>query len=244
MKAAIGSVGLALSLASVGGAQSTASITGQITDRASGRALLAEVIGVGLNRSVRSDSSGHYEFAGLPAGLTITFQARALGFKSALFTLQLPAGSRLTQSIMLDSADVAQTLPAVDVSSTVNYRLADFERRRQTGRGQYMTDADIKRTGASTLLEAVRGLRGVLYECGGGGGCYVRMARAPMRCLPEFIVDQQVMNDFGPRTPIGDIVAIELYTGPGDVAGEFAGRNAGCGVIVIWTRSGPSPRRP
>ena len=28
----------------------------------------------------------------------------------------------------------------------------------------------------------------------------------------------------------------------GEATGEFAGRNAGCGVIVVWTRAGP-PRR-
>ena len=66
------------------------------------------------------------------------------------------------------------------------------------------------------------------------------MARAPMRCMPEFIVDDQVMNDFGPVTPIRDIIALELYTGPAEVPGEYAGRNAGCGVVVIWTRSGPT----
>jgi hypothetical protein len=63
-----------------------------------------------------------------------------------------------------------------------------------------------------------------------------------MRCLPEFIVDDHVMNDFGPLTPIRDIVGLEVYTGPSEVPGEYAGRNAGCGVVVIWTRSGPTKK--
>ena len=69
------------------------------------------------------------------------------------------------------------------------------------------------------------------------------MARAPMRCHPEYIIDERVDNTFGPDTPIRDIEGIEVYTGPSDVPGEFAGRNAGCGVIVVWTRSGPSRSR-
>jgi outer membrane cobalamin receptor len=140
----------------------------------------------------------------------------------------------------------ATALPAVSVNATspvVNRRLVDFERRRSTGNGQYLTRADIERSGAYNLQAAIRGLRGVIYECGGGAGCFVRMARAPMKCLPDYVVDERVNNSFGPSTPIRDIEAIEVYTGPGDVAGEFAGSNAGCGVIVIWTRSGP-PRRP
>jgi hypothetical protein len=69
------------------------------------------------------------------------------------------------------------------------------------------------------------------------------MSNAPMRCLPEYVVDNQVMNDFGPSTPIRDIIGLEVYTGPSEVPGEYAGRYAGCGVVVIWTRSGPT-RKP
>ena len=71
---------------------------------------------------------------------------------------------------------------------------------------------------------------------------HIRMVRAPMQCLPEYVVDDNVDNSFGPGIPVRDIEALEIYTGPADVPGEYAGRNAGCGVIVIWTRSGP-PRR-
>ena len=52
-----------------------------------------------------------------------------------------------------------------------------------------------------------------------------------------------VTNDFGPFTPIRDIVALEVYLGPSDIPGEFAGTNAGCGAIVVWTRSGKEIRR-
>jgi hypothetical protein len=65
-----------------------------------------------------------------------------------------------------------------------------------------------------------------------------------MQCNPDYIVDEQVNNSFGPGIAIRDIEAIEVYTGPSDVPGEFAGRNAGCGVIVIWTKSGPGRRKP
>jgi hypothetical protein len=68
------------------------------------------------------------------------------------------------------------------------------------------------------------------------------MARAPNNCDPQYVVDSRVDNMFGPTTPIRDIVGLEIYTGPSDVPGEFAGRDAGCGVVVIWTRFGPTRR--
>jgi hypothetical protein len=70
------------------------------------------------------------------------------------------------------------------------------------------------------------------------------MVRAPMNCPPDYVIDGQFDNGFGPSTPIRDIVALEVYTGPADVPGEFAGRTAGCGVVVVWTRSGPTRRLP
>lgn len=201
----------------------------------------AEIVLAEAGRTVRADSAGRFEFRGVRSG-PITLRVRALGYASQVVAFELSAGQEVDRIITLDAS--VQTLTGIDVSAAASsgYRLSGFERRSQTGRGQYMNEAQIRQINAATVPELLRNLRGVLFECGGGAGCYVRMARAPMRCLPEFIVDNQVMNDFGPRTPIGDVVAIEVYSGPGDVAGEFAGSNAACGVIVLWTRSGPNKR--
>lgn len=144
-----------------------------------------------------------------------------------------------------DPTSRAQTLPMVSVEAapSMGPRFANFERRRKTGAGQYVVREDIERGGYSTLQDVARGMRGVTVECGGGRGCYIRMVRAPMRCLPEYVIDDNVDNIFGPTMPVRDIEAMEVYTGPADVPGEYAGRNAGCGVIVIWTKSGPIRRK-
>jgi hypothetical protein len=73
------------------------------------------------------------------------------------------------------------------------------------------------------------------------------MARALPSCYPQYIVDGRPDNFFGPNVAVRDIEGIEVYTGAADVPGEFAGTDAGCGVVVIWTRNGPPPppsRRP
>jgi hypothetical protein len=138
----------------------------------------------------------------------------------------------------------ATPLPSVGVTAQAPgaYRYVAFERRRKTGRGRYLTEDDIISMGAYNVPDAVKNFPGVLYECD-SEGCWVRFSRAPARCLPEYIVDDQVMNDFGRWTPIRDIVAMEIYQGPADVPGEYSGSNAGCGVIVIWTRNGPPPKK-
>jgi Carboxypeptidase regulatory-like domain len=221
-------------------------IRGRVVDRSSNAGLAGvELVFLGDNRSVHTDTGGRYRFAALPAG-TVQLLVRAPSFPATQIIVALSPGQDVERTIVLDStarsAD-GQPLPAVVVTeSEIDRRLVDFHRRRRLGRGHYLTRVEIERSGANSLQDAVRSLRGVTTECGGGGGCFVRMVRAPMQCRPDYVIDRRVDNSFGPSTPIRDIEALEVYTGPSDVPGEFAGQSAGCGVIVIWTRAGP-PRR-
>ena len=53
------------------------------------------------------------------------------------------------------------------------------------------------------------------------------MVRAPNGCQPEYVVDGRVDNMFGGVTPVRDIVALEIYTGPSDVPGSSRGPTPG-----------------
>jgi hypothetical protein len=64
------------------------------------------------------------------------------------------------------------------------------------------------------------------------------MSRDP-QCFPTWWVDGTRVASFHENTPIRDVYGIEIYRGPGEVPGEFAGSDAACGVIVIWTKSRP-----
>jgi len=230
----------------------SATLSGHVTDRSTGKAIpKARVALLDQTRAVYTDSTGSYVLRELPSGPT-QFVVGAPGYPDLHIIVELLEGQSRDRPVMLDSTAfgrmaAAQALPQVSVTERApaqNYRLVAFEERRRTGRGQYLTEEQIDQTGAYNLSDAVRTLRGIIYECGGPElgerACYVRMSRAPMRCRPEIVIDEQTDNDFGLSTPIRDIVAIEVYTGPADVPGEFAGRNAGCGVIVVWTRAGPA----
>lgn len=235
-------------------------LDGEVIDKQTGLPV-AGVVVVSLHdgKSMTTDTSGIYHFEKLPVGI-VRFLFRATGFPQQGLVIALAAGEAMERRVELDSTAAppnaiaesehppgqrVQQLAPVIVSEEpgMGPRYANFERRRKTGAGQYLVRDDIERAGGSSLQDAVRTLRGVQLECGGGSGCTIRMARAPMRCTPEYVVDDNVDNTFGPTTPVRDIEAIEVYTGPSDVPGEYAGRNAGCGVIVIWTKSGPARRK-
>lgn len=227
----------------------TATIRGRVVDRSTAAGIArSQLLLVDEGRSVVTDSTGRFTFGRVPSG-TVRIRVRALGFPPADALVELRPGEDAVRTIELDSTAASrgtQVLDTVDVSAEAppqSYRLVDFERRRQTGRGHYMTEQEIVRSGASNLQDLMRGLRGVTVACSGGRGCWIHMVRARPNCEPDYVIDGRADNMFGASTPIRDIIALEVYTGPADAPGEFTGVTAGCGVIVIWTRSGPTRRK-
>jgi len=195
---------------------------------------------------------GRYRIEGLKVGIH-RFLVSAVGYGRGSVSLAFAQREVMERDLELDpvgrelSADDSakvQVLAAVSVTAPMSAgrRFDDFERRRITGRGQYVTRTQLEEGQFGTLQDAMRPLRGVRYSCA-GSTCLVQMARAPLGCSPDYVVDERVDNMFGPLVPIRDIQAIEVYTGASDVPGEFAGTNAGCGVIVIWTANGRAPKR-
>ncbi len=232
-------------------------LRGRITDAATGTPLAgATITNLGSGKSATADSTGGFRVEGVGPGLQ-RFMVAATGFPRSNLVLAFAKDEVMERDLALDSTSApppppaaagapdAQRLGGVTVAATASkgLRFRDFERRRVTGRGQYLTSEEIEKGGYYNLQDAVRNMRGVSVSCGGGNGCFIQMARAPMGCRPEYIVDERVDNSFGPQVAIRDIEGIEVYTGPSDVAGEFAGANSGCGVVVIWTKAGPPQRK-
>jgi hypothetical protein len=219
----------------------------------------ARIASPNLRGVTETDSIGRFNITDIPPGI-VRFHVVAAGFPRASFVLPFASGEEMERVLELDSTlAVEDTTPPPTALPTVTVEatplpptwLRDFERRRTTGRGQYVTREEIERRNYNRLSDVVQTMRGVTMDCGGGGGaCQIRMVRAPMQCYPEYWIDGQLNNAWGPTMPVRDIEAMEVYTGPSDTPGEFAGRNAGCGTIVIWTSAGPrrrdtpSSRRP
>lgn len=238
---------------------SSASFAGQVVIRESGNPVpYARLVALTAGGKTHdADSLGRFDITGLSTGIH-RFMVVVPGVPRSTFALAFAKGERIEQIIEIDLAAAAQPsapsaapdpkaqpLAQVEVTAPapMDRRYMDFERRTKTGRGQYVTRKQIEERQYNTLQDVMRQLRGVHVDCGGGAGCFITMARAPMGCSPDYIIDERVDNAFGALTPIRDIEAIEVYTGPADVPGEFAGANAGCGLVVIWTRNGPPKAR-
>lgn len=239
--------------------QTTAALSGRVLDAVTGRGIPGAMVAVTTTGAgVRTDSAGRYRVGGLTVGIH-RFLVSAPGYARGAVSLAFAAREHLERDLelepraMADSITAAaatgsdstmQALPGVEVTADAPLprRFADFERRRATGRGQYRTREELAAANVYTLQDAMRSMRGIRFNCA-GGVCRAQMVRAPLGCAPEYVVDERVDNAFGPLIPIRDIVGLEVYIGAADVPGDFAGRNSGCGVIVIWTTSGREPRR-
>lgn len=229
-----------------------ARLYGTVVDAATGLPLAGvRIVTPSVSTVAVSDSGGRFDLTGIPPGL-VRFHISAAGFPRVTMSLAFTPGEEMERTLELDSATVeaapaARALPqmTIEADAPAPNWLRDFERRRSTGRGHYLTREQVESRGGMRLSDVVQTLRGVSFDCGGGGStCHIRMTRAPMQCYPEYWVDGQLNNAWGPVIPVRDIEALEVYTGPSDTPGEFAGRNSGCGSIVIWTRAGPRAQQP
>ena len=216
--------------------QGKASISGTTVDSATGRPVAgARVIIRSSSRSVASDSSGHFSHFALASG-THLVEVSAIGYLSISRVFELGDAENLSQVFRLSAA--ATALPQVVVEAPRgrgSHRFDDFERRRTSGRGQFLTRAQIEDGHALNLADLVQSFRGVSTECQ-AFTCTVHMTRSLSGCAPAYFVDGRESTTFGPSTPVRDLQGVEVYLGPSETPAEYLGTNSGCGVIALWTK--------
>ncbi len=218
----------------------TATLKGRVVDAELGEQVPGATIRLRPGGSpLTADNSGRFEATGLvPGQIEVTVIALGFATKSWKFTVQ--AGQVVERSFSLEFT--GEKLPEIVVlerAARLMPRYQDFERRRERGIGAYLRWDEIKKKNFNTVGQAMRSIRGVRLDCDQQQfECYVRMSRTP-NCNPAWYVDGVLVGMFHENTPIRDIYGIEVYRGASEVPGEFTGSNAGCGVLVVWTKSKP-----
>src|SRR5437867_4201898 len=118
-------------------------------------------------------------------------------------------------------------------------RFADFERRRESGLGAFLTQERIERANTASLVDVLATVRGVQQVCI-SNQCVAKMVRSPPGCYPQYYLDGNESSSYFARlTPPQDVKGVEIYRGSSETRGEVQGCNSGCGVIAIWTKSAP-----
>jgi hypothetical protein len=215
-------------------------LRGRVIDSEMGTPLAGATVRIGNSGPlVKTDSAGVFEARNVTPGLT-AIEVRQIGFEPGTFDIRIPESGVVQGVFPLDFNGFM--LPAVLVEAravTLMPRYTDFERRRNLRLGAYLRWDELKKGGYSSIGDALRTVRGVRIQCDQARfECSAVMVRAP-NCQPTWWVDGVEVHSFHENTPIRDVYGIEVYRGPGEIPAEFGGSDAGCGVIVVWTKSKP-----
>jgi Carboxypeptidase regulatory-like domain len=218
------------------------SIGGQVVDLAS-RAPVggASVAFLGTRHQTATDSGGRFSQGGLGSG-TYLLQVRAIGYSATSWVLRLGDGEVV--EYLFEIAPLQTQLDPVIVVAPPGFadrRLGEFEERRRTRQGVFFTADQIAASHASTLLDMLRGIPGVRLSCR-SQACIVQMTRGAKGtgCTADWVVDGISASLSGsPHIPIVGIIGIEIYRSASEAPPEFLKPDSQCGVIVIWTKSGP-----
>ena len=203
-----------------------------------------------------TDSSGTFRVAQIPAGMR-TLEIRMLGYAPLALPVEVLAGETLNLELALSPEAVVLTPVEVD-GGTSDRALRGFTARRARGTGRYFDAEELIKMQPRVFTDILRRVAGVQIQPGierYGSGSTVQMGRnsggmGARTCPVEFFVngspfpsarDGNINHFISPD----EVVAVEVYNGAAQIPQEFSNGayNTRCGIVVIWTRSGPEKER-
>lgn len=217
---------LLLLSASVAGAQggtTGGSITGVVVDDNGLPVRDADVLAPPADARARTDSTGHFLLAGLPADF-YHVRVRHIGFTATEITTDLGKGGHVDLKFELKRRPVLLDSVVVQVDGKCPMlRYSGFICRRLTGKGIYLTDDDIMDHGAIELGDIFRGIDGFRIE---QALTQFGMLPNPIPTRGNHCLNALVNGRAYARTnPLPryatDLIAIEIYPTPADVPPEY-----------------------
>ena len=255
-----------LAHAPLAAAQSSASITGRVTDVRSGAPVVgATVVIEGTRFAVSTTDDGRYRITGVPAG-TQSVAARRLGYAVTRHSVTVAEGQQAT-------ADFTMTPSAVSLDQVVVTGTAGGEQLRAIGNAvSSINAAEVLERSAAPDLGSLLAARtpGVVVSTGSGrlgagpainirGRSSIGLGNSPLIYIDGVRVNNAVgsgpvavpgglagqgsqvagrLNDITPE----DIERIEIIKGP--AAATIYGTEASNGVIQIITKKGAAGSKP
>jgi hypothetical protein len=208
-----------------------------------------------------TDQRGFFRLR-VPEGGAYTLSATALGYGEPPPELLEVEGGRITV-VEVELAPAALELPALVVvaeSRPFHLEMHGFYQRRDQGlhTGIFFSPEQVEARRSSRITDLiwsvprVRILQGpagseAIYFRGterisAGGGIGI--------CGPKVYLDRLLVWPGGVGSPAPlreilsgyDLAAMELYRSPAELPPEFGGAESGCGVILLWSRTGGGRR--
>ena len=226
-------------------------LDGVVTDTLLRPLSSADVSVIGTGARVVTGENGRFRMLQVPPGQYLLV-VRRIGYAPTSGIIDVPERDTLRLAYTLVRSN--NLLDTVRVrGSRITMRMLDFERRRQQGQGQFITQEEIERRGSIQTSDFLRYMRGVevsqvttqafagtqVYSRREGGG--FTDSQQQQSCAMQVILDGIIL----PRNfnldllpPPKQIAGIEVYSGAATVPPQFGGVDRRCGVVAFWTRDG------
>lgn len=219
-------------------------VAGRVLDLESGRpieAVQVRLTGEGSEFRRLTDRRGTFMFAEVPAG-AYTLALDHLAYGTHADSLEVVAGEYLELVLRLAMRPIELEPLAVTVRRRpISPRARGFYERLERSSGYFITREDIEGRQPLRITHMIQaqvpGVRLIPLDAFGNLIVFRRHGRI---CAPAVYVD---------GVPVGgtldgfvipnEVEGVEVYKGPATVPAQFA-RDAGCGVVALWTRSGPT----
>lgn len=179
-------------------------------------------------------------------------RASAPGYRpvrGGVFELGFESRIEIEVHLRLDPVELDEVEVAVDEQESLDQThplvVNGFVERAASGRGRFLTPRELERSQHLDLprilqrtgrVEIVNGLRGRT----------VAMRRPGGLCDPVFFIDDRRAP--GTEAWIGvnqqDLLAIEVYRSAAEAPVEYRRFGVDCGVILVWTHTAATARRP
>lgn len=229
------------------GAASGQTVNGRLIDAVTGNPVVGAEIrlmrGDRLIETATSDSTGRFRLSGREAGRYQMIATR-IGYGDVQSQyVELAAGQSVNAELQMSSEAVKLAPLTLEVPRDRYLDSHGFYERMKTGTGDFLTTEQIQRRNTPSLVDLLRGMRGVKIQRNGRSQ---EVYFGTLSCLPMIILDGLTVRwggkSVGTIQPLDDLVqvghiaAVEAYRGGSGLPPEYIGPNAACGVILIWTR--------
>ena len=221
-------------------------IDGVVTDTSLRPLQGADVAVIGTSARLTTGANGRFRLFQIPPGQYLLV-VRQIGYAPTSAIIDVAGEDTLRLSYTLERS--VSVLDTVRVTGRrVTLRMLEFEKRRELGVGQFITQEQLERRGSMAISDFLRGLRGIevsrlTNDAFAGTLALSRREGAaldgacPMQVLLDGIVLPRNFNlDLLP-TP-KQVAGVEVYTGAATVPPQFGGVDRRCGLIAVWTRDG------
>jgi hypothetical protein len=222
------------------GAAPTATLRGLVTDRVEAQPLAGAVIEVNGEIMARTDSAGAFELVTPAAWGTNQLRVTHTAFEDVVVEDEFWIGDPNETVEFAVSLDLSIELPTLGVvaerPTSIPERLRGFYKRREDGRGIFLTHEEILARNPRRMTDLFVGVR-FTRTVRTFGRADVEPCRAPLVFIDGLFAGGDTYEvNLNDRLRPEQVEGIEMYDGIAMVPVEFSRIGSGCGVVVIWTR--------